>query len=243
MGSIRKNVSIRWILLRCIISRSVQILLISLLFLSAIFAQSTLPLNKERIITSLEKSYGKRAAKRGQAWFKLMQPKAENTEKDSLEKVNQFFNMFNFIDDIKLWGVNNYWATPIEFIGVNGGDCEDYSIAKYFTLLELGIPDEKMRITMVKAVTLNQYHMVLAYYDTPSAIPLILDNLDGQIKPANQRNDLIPVYSFNASQLWLNKEKGRGILSGKSSRLKLWRDLRQRITTSKLKQPKFKMEF
>ena len=74
-------------------------------------------------------------------------------------------------------------------------------------------------------------------------MPLILDNLDGVIKPASQRNDLIPVYSFNASQLWLNKEKGRGILSGKSSRLKLWRDLRQRITTSKLKQPKLKMEF
>ena len=151
--------------------------------------------------------------------------------------------MFQFIDDSKLWGISNYWATPIEFIGVNGGDCEDYSIAKYFTLLELGIADEKMRITMVKAVKLNQYHMVLAYYETPSAMPLILDNLDGVIKPASLRNDLIPVYSFNASQLWLNKEKGRGILSGKSSKLKLWRDLRQRITTSKLKQPKIKMEF
>ena len=96
---------------------------------------------------------------------------------------------------------------------------------------------------MVKALKLNQYHMVLAYYDTPSAVPLILDNLDGVIKPANLRNDLIPVYSFNASQLWLNKEKGRGILNGKSSKLKLWQDLRQRITTSKLKQPKYKMEF
>lgn len=220
-----------------------QILLMSVFFLSYLFAQSTQPLDEERIVTSLDKSYGKRAAKRGRAWFKLMQPNTEDTERDMLVKVNRFFNMFNFIDDIKLWGVKNYWATPIEFIGVNGGDCEDYSIAKYFTLLELGIPDDKMRITMVKAVKLNQYHMVLAYYDTPSAMPLILDNIDGIIKPASQRNDLIPIYSFNASQLWLNKEKGRGILSGKSSRLKLWRDLRQRIATSKLKQPKLKMEF
>lgn len=96
---------------------------------------------------------------------------------------------------------------------------------------------------MVKAVKLNQYHMVLAYYETPSAMPLILDNIDGTIKRANQRQDLIPVYSFNASQLWLNKEKGRGVLSGKSSKLKLWRDLRQRIATATLKQPKFQMEF
>ena len=238
MSSTRVSALYRWTLLK-----PIQVLLISLIGLSVIFAQSTQPLNEKKIVSSLQSSYGERAGKRGQAWFKLMQNNADSSEQEKLKKVNRFFNMFRFIDDIKLWGKSNYWATPIEFIGVNGGDCEDYSIAKYFTLLELGIADEKMRITMVKAVKLNQYHMVLAYYDTPSAMPLILDNLDGTIKPANQRNDLIPVYSFNASQLWLNKEKGRGVLSGKSSRLKLWQDLRQRILTSKLKQPKLKVEF
>jgi len=238
MGSIRISALFRWILLK-----PIQILLISLLGLSVIFAQSKQPLNEKKIVASLKESYGDRAEKRGKAWFKLMQNNSNSSEQETLKKVNRFFNMFRFIDDIKLWGVSNYWATPIEFIGVNGGDCEDYSIAKYFTLLELGIPDEKMRITMVKAVKLNQYHMVLAYYDTPSAMPLILDNLDGVIKPASKRNDLIPIYSFNASQLWLNKEKGNGVLSGNSSRLKLWQDLRQRIITSKLKQPKLKVEF
>lgn len=230
-------------LLTVMLSRLVQILLFSLPLLSILNASPVNPLDGEKIVATLEKNYGVRAGKRGKAWIKLMQQKTATTELSRLKKVNQFFNLFRFIDDIKLWGVSNYWATPIEFIGVNGGDCEDYSIAKYFTLLELGIPDEKMRITMVKAVKLNQYHMVLAYYDTPSSMPLILDNLDGVIKPASQRDDLIPVYSFNASQLWLNKEKGRGVLSGKSSQLKNWRDLRQRITTSKLKQPKLKMEF
>lgn len=238
MSSIRKISPSKWIFVK-----SIQILLISIISLSVLFAQSTYPLNEEKIITSLEKSYGQRAGKRGKAWFRLMQPSKELSELERLKKVNRFFNLFRFLDDSKLWGVSNYWATPIEFIGVNGGDCEDYSIAKYFTLLELGIEDEKMRITMVKAVKINQYHMVLAYYDTPSAIPLILDNLDGVIKPATQRKDLVPVYSFNASQLWLNKEKGRGILTGKSSKIKLWRDLKQRMTTSKLKQPKLKMEF
>ena len=144
-------------LFRWIIFRPIQILLISIITLSAIFAQSKLPLNEVKIIASLKESYGDRASQRGKAWFKLMKKNNQRTEKDSLIKVNKFFNLFRFIDDLKLWGVNNYWATPIEFIGVNGGDCEDYSIAKYFTLLELGIPDEKMRITMVKAVKLNQY--------------------------------------------------------------------------------------
>jgi predicted transglutaminase-like cysteine proteinase len=225
------------------LSRPIQILFLSIFMLSTLYASQTSQLDESKIVNSLEENYGPRAGKRGKAWFKLMKQEPGVTEKEILKKVNRFFNMFRFIDDSKLWGVNNYWATPVEFIGVNGGDCEDYSIAKYYTLLELGIPDDKMRITMVKAVNLNQYHMVLAYYDTPGSIPLILDNIDGLIKPATKRNDLTPIYSFNGSQLWLNKEKGRGVLSGKSSRLKSWRDLRQRINTATLKQPKLKLEF
>jgi len=231
--------------LTVMLSKPAQVLLFgcTLTFISVYSASEKSQLNEAKIIQSLKNNYGTRAEKRGKAWFKLMNPESVESEKDTLKKVNRFFNMFHFVDDIKLWGESNYWATPVEFIGVNGGDCEDYSIAKYFTLLELGIPDEKMRITMVKAVQLNQYHMVLAYYDTPGSVPLILDNIDGVIKPATKRHDLIPIFSFNGSQLWLNKDKGRGVLSGKSSRLKSWRDLRQRISTTTLKQPKLKLEF
>ena len=222
--------------------KPVYILTVLLLIMSLLYAKPVQQLNSKKIIGALEASYGSRAAKRGRAWFKIMAQSGELTEREKLKKVNRFFNMFRFIDDIKLWGLKNYWATPVEFIGVNGGDCEDYSIAKYFTLLEIGIPEQKMRITMVKAIKLNQYHMVLAYYDTPSSIPLILDNLDGEIKPATKRTDLLPVYSFNGTQLWLNKEKGRGVLAGNSSRLKRWNSLRERLNSTKLKQPKFKME-
>jgi predicted transglutaminase-like cysteine proteinase len=211
--------------LTAVLSKLVVVLLFSFSMLSLLYANPTAQLDGNKIIKSLEQSYGIRAGKRGKAWIKLMKPEVVKSELETLKEVNRFFNRFRFIDDSKLWGVKNYWATPVEFIGVNGGDCEDYSIAKYFTLLELGVPEEKMRITMVKATTLNQYHMVLAYYDKPSAIPLILDNIDGVIKQATKRKDLSPVYSFNGSQLWLNKERGRGVLSGKSSRLKRWRDL------------------
>jgi predicted transglutaminase-like cysteine proteinase len=225
-----------------LLKKPVHVLLLSMILLSAIADPGT-KLDGPKIVSALEASYGERAAKRGTAWLHLMQADPSLSEKENLEKVNRFFNMFRFIEDIDLWGVKNYWATPVEFIGVNGGDCEDYSIAKYFTLLELGIADEKMRITMVKAVNLDQYHMVLAYYTTPDSIPLILDNIDGVIRPANTRKDLIPIYSFNGSQLWLNKDRGRSVASGNASRIKAWRDLRNRINTAKLKQPKLKLEF
>lgn len=207
-----------------------------------IYANSSAKLDKVKVIDALYTHYGERAAKRGRAWFNLMDSSANLTEPAKLKNVNNFFNLLHFIDDSKLWGEKNYWATPIEFIGVNGGDCEDFAIAKYFTLLAIGIPDKKMRITMVKAIKLNQYHMVVAYYETPGAEPLILDNIDGNIKPASQRNDLHPIYSFNGKQLWLNKAKGAGIVSGKSQRLKRWTNLNQRMGISKMRQPKLRME-
>lgn len=202
--------------------------------------KSTLDAN--HIISTLSQHYGERAGLRAKAWFKMVNESQQASEKQKLEKVNTFFNLFNFVDDKVLWGDSNYWATPMEFIGVSAGDCEDFSIAKYFTLLQAGVPEDKLRITMVKATSVNQYHMVLAYYETPSSIPLVLDNLDKQIKPATQRGDLIPVYSFNGKQLWLNKEKGRGVLAGSSSRLEKWNDLKNRLGVQRLRQPKLKME-
>ena len=221
--------------------KAVPVLILIMTFLTTIYADPRVTLDGPKIVSALEASYGERAGKRGTAWLNLMQAEPNFSVNDNLEKVNRFFNMFHFIDDIDLWGDKNYWATPVEFIGANGGDCEDYSIAKYFTLLELGIADEKMRITMVKAVNQAQYHMVLAYYATPASIPLILDNIEGVIKPANTRTDLIPIFSFNGSQLWVNKERGRSVAIGNASRIKAWRNLRQRINTAKLKQPKLKL--
>lgn len=209
---------------------------------TCLLAHSSAQLDRGKIVSALETKYGGRAGQRANAWFKLVDSAQGLGDQEKLAKVNSFFNMFNFVDDIKLWGDSNYWATPMEFIGAAGGDCEDFSIAKYFTLLQLGIPDEKLRITMVKATSVNQYHMVLAYYETPGSVPLVLDNLDKSIKPATQRRDLLPVYSFNGKQLWLNKERGRGELAGSSSRLEKWTDLTQRLGVSRLKTPKMRLE-
>lgn len=216
---------------------------VMLLMNTALLCANAYPnLNKSKIINALYEHYGERAAKRGRAWFEVQSLSYDLKELEKVKKINNFFNLFYFIDDIKLWGEENYWATPVEFIGANGGDCEDFAIAKYFSLLELGVPDEKMRITMVKAIKLNQYHMVVAYYETSSSVPLILDNLTDKIKPASQRTDLLPIYSFNGKQLWLNKEKGLGVVAGKSQRIKHWSNLNKRMRLSKIRQPKLRME-
>ncbi|MGF1770684.1 transglutaminase-like cysteine peptidase [Vibrio wakamikoensis] len=192
---------------------------------------------EQRWISTVTKTYGERAGKRVQTWRSVLAGLQGKSEKQQLSGVNEFFNQLNFVDDIRLWGRKDYWATPLEFLGSNAGDCEDFTIAKYFSLLELGISDKKLRLVYVKAIELNQFHMVLAYYETPRSQPLILDNLIGEIKPASKRGDLLPIYSFNGRNLWTMKTT-QGKLAGKSSRLKLWNDLRSRERSLTLRKPK-----
>ncbi|MGL5737807.1 MAG: transglutaminase-like cysteine peptidase, partial [Plesiomonas shigelloides] len=136
----------------------------------------------------------------------------------------------------------DYWASPLEFIGAGGGDCEDFSLAKYYSLRELGIADKQLRLVYVKALSLNQFHMVLAYYPQPSAMPLLLDNLNPKILPANQRMDLAPVYSFNASELWLQREHGVSETVGSADRLSRWREVKQRVEQQELQRPKIRLD-
>jgi len=180
----------------------------------------------------IELRFGSAAKQRVSDWQTLIKSEqvAHDSEWDLIHTVNRFFNRIPFISDKKHWHRDDYWATPVEFLATNGGDCEDFSIAKYFTLLELGVPDERMRITYVKAIRLNQAHMVLAYYETPESEPLILDNLISRIKGASKRTDLLPVYSFNGSNLWMSKEHGQGRrVAGGSQGINLWRDLNARM--------------
>jgi len=184
-------------------------------------------------IAKLAQQFGPVARNRLTSWKEILTaPKYKKmSEREKLELVNDFMNQTTFIDDIKHWGKEDYWATPIEFLSTNGGDCEDFSIAKYFTLRALGVPDDKLRITYVKELVIyNQAHMVLAYFPTPDDEPLVLDNINKTIQPASTRTDLLPVYSFNGSGLWLAKERtGRGQQVGGSDRIGLWRDLQARM--------------
>ena len=188
------------------------------------------------LLNKAEQKYGKSARSRLTAWEDLIVSDNSQTDLEKLEKVNQFFNMMEFVDDIDHWRVKDYWATPIEFIGTQGGDCEDFTIAKYFTLKAMGIKDEKLNLTYVKSITYNVHHMVLAYYSSPGSEPLILDNIVKDIHPASKRTDLLPIYSFNGTGMWLAKQRGKGKLAGSSSQLQRWQDLVQRMSEDNLAQ-------
>ncbi|WP_137804491.1 cysteine protease LapG [Pseudomonas sp. G(2018)] len=186
-----------------------------------------------QILQTAEKRYGTLgpARERIEAWSQMLQGERNATEREQLNAVNRFFNQqLNFQDDTRIWRQIDYWATPVESLIKGAADCEDYALAKYFSLRRLGIPSEKLRITYVKALTQNQAHMVLTFYASPTADPLVLDNLIGDIRPASQRKDLLPVYAFNAEGLYLPGANG-GKRSSDSKKLSRWQDVLQKMQT------------
>ena len=208
--------------------RQIKSILPVVLVMMFTYAYSQIVIN-EMVLANVERKFGSAARQRVQNWQQLLLTKKYESEEEKLFEVNRFFNIFEFKEDIEHWKQDDYWATPIEFLATNAGDCEDYTIAKYFSLLELGVTKEKLRLIYVTALRPRQAHMVLGYYATPNSVPLILDNINKRIVPANQRKDLIPIYSFNGDGLWLAKSQGKGRKVQLGGNNNLFNDLNERI--------------
>jgi predicted transglutaminase-like cysteine proteinase len=184
----------------------------------------------QKVLQKVQEKYGQEARMRLVAWEDVLQRYSGATDREKLEKVNSFFNKkIVFATDMDVYGVEDYWATPVEALSRGAGDCEDYAIAKYFSLKMMGVTEEKLRIAYVKALQYNIFHMVMVYYSSPEADPLVLDNLVDSIKPASERRDLLPIFTFNGAGLWLAHDRGQGKSVGKSSRLAAWNDLLKRM--------------
>ena len=169
---------------------------------------------------------GPRVVEQAQALVQQIERSGAQEELQRLREVNDFFNRrLAFKEDSVTWGVPDYWATPLESLDKRAGDCEDYAIAKYFSLAATGVPTAKLRMVYVRARLQGQSlaHMVLAYYAQPGAEPLILDNLRPDVLPAAQRTDLTPVFSFNTEGLW--QGSGQVTAGDPMARLSLWREL------------------
>jgi len=163
-----------------------------------------------------------------QSWYQLIIDKQHSTEAIKLISVNSFFNQLRYVEDQDLWGQEDYWATPVELLEKGAGDCEDFAIAKYFTLKQMGVAEEKLRITYVLAAQRdNSPHMVLQYYKSPYSTPLVLDSLEKAIVPDTQRADLLPAYSFNTNTLWLVDKTGSEKIRSADG-LSLWQDVLSR---------------
>ncbi|MCA2900653.1 MAG: transglutaminase-like cysteine peptidase [Microcystis sp. M035S1] len=168
-------------------------------------------------------------------WKKMLLQSQTKSELEKIAAVNDFFNRrLAFEEDTQIWRQADYWATPLETMIQRRGDCEDFSIVKYFSLKLLGVATDKMRLTSVRAriggphSQLMQAHMVLAYYAEPRVDPLILDNLIAEIRPGSRRPDLFPVFGFNSEGLWVVGAGSDAVHS--TARLSRWREVLIRVS-------------
>jgi len=202
------------------------LLLSALLALVAGWPVVAMQMDSDRLLQAAQAQYGANGVKAVTSWLQLIDSTRPLATAEQLKAVNQFWNTsVRSVEDMDVWRQTDYWATPLESLGKRAGDCEDYVIGKYFTLLEMGLPPEKLRLIYVRAKVGGQSiaHMVLGYYETPSSTPLVLDSLTSTILPASQRKDLTPVFSFNAQGIYVAGQQ-RSVQS-----ISRWHDLLTRM--------------
>lgn len=193
----------------------------------------------DKLLKTVTQRFGVPSAQKFRDWQKLVADTQKIADPaQQTQKVNEFWNRrMQFMEDKEAWGQSDYWATPMESLGHGKGDCEDFAIAKYFTLLSAGMDVSQLRLIYVKArmggaaSNIAQAHMVLAFYSDPDAEPQILDNLLGDIRPASRRQDLSPVFSFNSQGIWAGVSASGSASSTSTKRLSRWEELLARART------------
>ncbi|WP_353663257.1 transglutaminase-like cysteine peptidase [Hydrogenimonas sp. SS33] len=181
-------------------------------------------------LAEIKKAYGPFVAARFRYLDELVDSLRDADIRKKLNEVNDFWNGVRYAPDLKVWGKRDYWATPFEFLLRDRGDCEDYVIAKYFTLKALGIGPSKLYFVYARVRGRRGPHMVLAYYETPKSEPLILDNLNLRVFPASKRKDIIPVYTFNGELLERFRDhSSRGLAKKNLTVRRKWEDLIHRM--------------
>ncbi|MEQ1772436.1 MAG: transglutaminase-like cysteine peptidase [Burkholderiales bacterium] len=226
--------------------RQTLVLILSVIFISAISAADLARVDEaeiQRLMDTVGQSDTEKKIihRRLTAWKTMIESPQNKGAEDGnkLRLVNDFVAETPFYCDPVQWCLEDYWAKPLEFLANDGGDCEDFAIAKYYALRALGVPDDKLRIVYAgyRQGAFSGAHMVLAYYPTPDGDPMILDNINPDVLPGSRRADLTPVFSFNTQGLWSAKElKGRDTSNPHKSWGDVWRKV-QTDTTIKFLTP------
>lgn len=135
-----------------------------------------------------------------QSWHEFVQRMRGVSRYEQMVQVHRWLNRYKYIEDIDLWGRSDYWATPGEFMTMSG-DCEDYSIAKYYTLKALGWNDADLRLVVLRDTVRNIAHAVLAVnYNGEN---YILDNLATEPLQDKYLRQYTPYYAVNATSRWV----------------------------------------
>jgi len=163
---------------------------ILLLLVSVALSASAYPSFTYKEAIKIEKISGKKAVNRIFEYNEIIHSNKKDTSLKQLKKINTYLNKLTYKGDMLNNKQSDYWATPKEFLISGFGDCEDYAIIKYFTLVKLGFNPDKLFITIAYDTRSRRHHMVLSYFLKDGEAPLILDNVNHKVLNLSKRNDL-----------------------------------------------------
>ncbi len=135
------------------------------------------------------------------AWTSFLDSIRKLPRHDQLNAVNAWANTRPYVEDIQNYHVSDYWATPGQFLA-RGGDCEDYAITKYYSLMRLGFSTDDLRIVIVDDTNLNVFHAVLAVRSDNNV--WLLDNQLQHVVPMEIAVQYVPIYSLNEHGWWMH---------------------------------------
>lgn len=171
---------------------------------------------------------GDQAAQRLQDWQSLIARSLRLSDGEKQQAVNEFFNrQIRFGEDQEVWGQPDYWASPLETLARGAGDCEDFALAKYYSLRLLGIAEQRLRLVYTTLSSTGQAHMVLGYWPDDGAA-VLLDNLHPAIQPMIRRQDLQPQFAFGVEHLY-RVDHSRLTWAGDAQRLPSWQAVQARV--------------
>ena len=150
------------------------------------------------------------------AWQSVVRTQRGRPPIEQIQAVNRFLNDWRYKSDDQNYGRRDYWATPLEFLR-HSGDCEDYAIAKYVTLRQLGFTPEQLRLVVVRDVIRDLAHAVLAVYVDEEVY--ILDNLTKAVLPQERIQQYVPYYSVNETTRWAHAAPVETLVSSRTERM------------------------
>lgn len=118
-----------------------------------------------------------------------------------IEAVNSLVNRYPYTTSAANWSQPNYWETPFEFLA-RSGQCQDYAIAKFMLLRAAGVPNEVLRVVVLRDRRLGLDHAVTVAYVDGEA--LMLDNQIPEVVPVSSIHHYQPYYSINETGWWLH---------------------------------------
>lgn len=213
---------------------NMKLILIPIILFSSLFAVDPFKLTKDDIKVINTKYFKKQIKVRYKRFYKFLKEAQEFDTIKKLNRVNSFINKILPQHDSQSQNALDYWSTPKEFLIDGRGDCEEYAMTKYFTLVKLDMEKEKFYLAIVKVKGTPTMHLVLLYFETPKSIPLVLDNLSWKVLDLNKRKDLTVQVVFNEFNSYILKnnylDKKVNINWGE---LNKWEDILKRINLGK----------